>query len=179
MSTDKALAHPVAHGRKDRRFQLKERPMSAPLTCGNAWLKVARSQLVKRLSYLALLFAVPGLLCALDVSACACTPEQQDRNGTLAVLGLLCVVVAGRAIGVGAGLVCCRLSTIGAVVLGVGQVSAGGIAVAAAADPRAWPAVTRFSTAGSAAALTSVLAALVVALLVGCYVTRRAAPSDQ
>jgi hypothetical protein len=141
--------------------------------------KLARCQLVKRLSYLALLFALLGLLFALDVSACARYPEQQDRNGTLAVLVLVCLLAAGRAIGLWAGLVCCRWSAIGAVVVVAAQVSAGGIALTAAVDPRAWSAVDRIFTAGSAAALTGVFAGLVVALLVGCFATRRAAPADQ
>jgi hypothetical protein len=142
-------------------------------TCGATRLKAARCQLARRLFHPALLFAVLGFVLALDVSAYARYPQHQDWNGTLALLGVFCVVAAGRAIGLWAGLVCCRWSPICAVVFGVVQVSAGGIAVAVAADPRAWSAAARFVTAGSAAALIGVLAALVVALLVGCSVTRR------
>jgi hypothetical protein len=121
----------------------------------------------------ALPFAVLGLLLVLDLSTCTRYPEQAP-SGTLAALSLLCVIAAGRAVAVWAGLVCCRSSPIGALVFGIAQVSAVGIAVAVAADPRAWSAVARLFTAGSAAALAGVLAALVLALLAGSYaVTRR------
>jgi hypothetical protein len=139
------------------------------------WLKVARCQRARQLCRLALVFAVLGLLLALDVSTCVRYPEQ-DRNGTLAALWPLCVMAAGRAFGVWAGLVCCRWSPIGALFFGVAQVSAAGIAVAAAADPRAWSAVARFFTAGSVAALACVLAPLVVALLAGSYAIMRREP---
>jgi hypothetical protein len=148
-------------------------------TSRNTSLRVARCQLVKRLFDVGLLVAVLGLLFALDMSACARYPGQQDRARALAALGLVCLVAAGRAIGVWAGLVCCRWSPVSALAFGVAQVSAAGIVVAVAADPRAWSAVARFFTADSAAALTGALAALVVVLLVGCYATRRAARSDQ
>jgi hypothetical protein len=148
-------------------------------TRGNTALTVARCQLVKRLFDLALLFAVLGLLFALDMSACARYPAQQDRAGALAALGLVCLVAAGRVIGVWAGLVCCRWSPISALAFGVAQVSAAGIVLAAAADPRASSTVARFVTADRAAALTGALAALVVVLLAGRYATRRAARSDQ
>jgi hypothetical protein len=144
-----------------------------------ASLSAARCRLARRSFSLALLVAVPGLLVALDLTACARYPGQQDRNGTLAALCLCCVITAGRTIGVWAGLVCCHWSPIGAFVFGVAQVSAAGIGVAAIAEPRDWTAVARLFTAESAVALTGALAVLVVALLAGCYATRRAAPSDQ
>jgi hypothetical protein len=135
--------------------------------------------MAKRLFYVALPAAMLGLLVALDLSACAGYPGQRNGSGALAALDLFFAVIAARAVGVWFGLIYRRWSLVGAVVFGAAQIATAAIAAMAVADAGAWSAIDRFSTDLGAAGLTSLLAVLVVALLVGCYATQRAAPSDQ
>jgi hypothetical protein len=114
-----------------------------------------------------------ALLFALDLAACAHRPEQPNSRGSLATLFVFCVVTAGRIIGVCFGLAYCRWSPIGALAFGGAQVTLAGIAVLAVADARAWSAVARFFTSIGAAWLTGLLAALIVGLIAGSYVTMR------
>jgi hypothetical protein len=133
----------------------------------------------KRLFYLALPAAMLGLQVAIDLSACAGYPGQHASSGALAELDLFLAVIVARAIGVWFGLIYCRWSLVGALVFGAAQIATAAIAVVAVADAGAWSAIDRFCTDLGAAGLTSLLVALVGMLLVGCYATRRAAPSDQ
>jgi hypothetical protein len=132
----------------------------------------------KRLFYLALPLAMAGLFLGLDLSACAGYPGQHARSGALAAVDLSFAVIAGRTIGVWFGLIYCRWGLVGALVFGATQTATAAVAVLAVADAGAWSAMDRLFTALGAAGLTGLLAALVVTLLVGCYATRRAAPSD-
>jgi hypothetical protein len=133
----------------------------------------------KRLFYLALPAAMLSLLVALDLCACARYPGQHASRSALAALDLFLAVIGARSIGVWFGLICCRWSLVGALVFGAAQVATAAIAVLTAADAGAWSAIARFATDLGAAGLTGLLVALVLALLVGCYSTRRAAHSDQ
>lgn len=121
--------------------------------------------------------AMLGLLIALDLSACAGYPER-DGSRALAAIYLAVAVTAGRTIGAWFGLICCRWSLIGAVVFGTAQFTTAAIAMLAVADSSAWSAMGGCITALGATGLAGLLAALVAALLVGCYATTRAAPAD-
>jgi hypothetical protein len=157
------MAEPVAQAGQTGRLSLNGAGMSA----------------VKRLFYLALPVAVLGLFVALDLSAYAGCPEQHNRNAALAALTLVFAITAGRTIGVWFGLTCCGWNLAGVLLFAAAQVATAAIAVLAVVDPAAWSAMDRLCTALGAVGLTGLLAVLVVALLAGCYATRRAAPSDQ
>jgi Kef-type K+ transport system membrane component KefB len=120
-----------------------------------------------------------ALLIALDLSACAGYPEQRNGSRALAALYVAVAVAAGRTIGAWFGLIYCRWSLVGAFVFGTAQIGTAAIAILAVADASAGSAMGRCFTALGAAGMTTVSAALVVALLAGCYATLRSAPSDQ
>jgi hypothetical protein len=133
----------------------------------------------KRLFYLALPLAMLGLFLGLDLAACAGYPGQHARSGALAAVDLSFAVIAGRTIGVWFGLIYSRWSLVGALVFGATQIATAAVAVLAVADSGASSAMDRLFAALGAAGQTGLLAALVATLLVGCYATRRVAPSDQ